>query len=148
MATAPPPPIFIVFGVAMLIGGIAVGALGINRIELVCERATQQCSVTRRIPARTDTAPRTRMREAKAVSRPKAGEVDAVLLDDKGAAVLRMPVARAQVDRVVGELGEWITGGRDEVRHVEPPSPVMIGLGAVMVVVAVGAVVVGIRRMR
>lgn len=148
MSTAPPPAIFIVFGAAMLIGGLAVEALGINRIDLVCERATQQCSVTRRIPGRTDTAPLTRMREAKAVPRPKAGEVDAVLLDDKGAAVLRMPVARAQVDRVVGELGEWIAGGRDEVRHVEPPNPVMIGLGGVMVVVGVGAIVVGVRRLR
>ena len=38
----------------MLIGGAAVGALGINQIELHCDRAAEVCTVTRRIPDRSD----------------------------------------------------------------------------------------------
>ncbi len=148
MATPPPPPIFIIFGISMLIGGAAVGALGINEIQLHCDRAADVCTVTRRIPDRTDTVALAKVSAAKAVARPKAGEIDAVLVDGAGTAVLRMPVARAEVDRVVAELGELLAGTRDGVHHVETPSAVMIAGGALMLATGIAAITVGIRRMR
>ena len=132
----------------MSIGGAAIGALGINRIELRCERAADVCTVTRRIPERVDSVALAKVRQARAVARPKAGEVDAVLADSAGTAVLRMPVARAEVDRVVVELGELIAGTRDGVHPVAEPSAVRIAAGGLMLVVGGGAIALGIRRGR
>ncbi|MBA3548344.1 MAG: hypothetical protein H0T76_17825 [Nannocystis sp.] len=148
MATPPPPAIFVIFGICMLIGAAAFGALGINQMELHCDAAADVCTVTRRIPDRSNTVALAKVSAAKVVARPKAGEIDAVLVDGAGTALLRMPVARAEVDRVVAELGELLAGTRDGVHHVEPPSPVKIAAGGLMLVTGIAAITVGIRRLR
>lgn len=148
MATPPPPAIIIIFGVGMLILGLALGILGINQSTLRCDRATDMCTVTRRIPDRTESVALSRVHQATAVARPKAGEVDAVLGDGAGQPLLRLPVARAEVDRVVVELGELIAGKRDGVQHIEGPTVALIAGGGLMFVVGVGGITLGLRRRR
>lgn len=148
MATPPPSAIIIIFGAAMSIIGAALGVLGINQSVLHCDRATDVCTVTRRIPDRSESVALSKVQQASAVARPKAGEVDAVLADGAGKPLLRVPVARAEVERVVVELGELIAGTRPDVHHVEGPSAVMIAGGGLIFVIGVGAITLGIRRRR
>ncbi len=130
----------------MLVFSMAAGFLGFNQTELHCDRTT--CTLTQRIPDRTYTVSLAKVHEAKAIARPKAGAIDAVLLDDAGVAVLRVPTAKPNADRVVGELGELIAGTRTEVHHVEPPSALLIAAGALMLVIGLGAFGLGIQRHR